>query len=54
MIRQFGEPMTRYCVQHRDHAPTKGGRYLIENEGRTRRWMCAKCIESLERKKKSQ
>ena len=54
LVRQYGEPMTRYCVQHQDHAPTAGGKYLILNEGKARRWMCAKCLESTERRKKQE
>jgi hypothetical protein len=51
ILRQYGEPVMRWCSQHKDHALTAGGQYLIENEGRTRRWICAQCLANAERRR---
>lgn len=36
---------TRGCEQHRGPAPINGGKWLVSNGGKNRRWICAVCAE---------
>ncbi len=34
---------TRYCTHHGGVALIEGGKWLVTNKGRCRRWICAGC-----------
>lgn len=36
-------PNTRYCTHHGGVALIEGGKWLVTNKGRCRRWICAGC-----------
>ncbi len=38
-------PSTRYCAHHGGVALIEGGKWLVTNKGRCRRWICAGCNE---------
>lgn len=39
------ESMPRYCTNHMAVAPVAGGKWLASPNGKTRRWICAACLE---------
>lgn len=36
----------RFCNQHQGKAPEEGGKWITTNNGRSRRWICAMCLEA--------
>lgn len=38
-------PNTRYCTHHGGVVLIEGGKWLVTNKGRCRRWICAMCDE---------
>lgn len=44
---------TSYCTQHRGGAPIKGGDYITSNNGMSKRWLCAGCIENRKRREEN-
>jgi hypothetical protein len=41
----------RYCTNHRGMVKTEGGKWIVARSGKTRRWLCAACLQRKKEKK---
>jgi hypothetical protein len=43
----------RYCTNHMGMAKTEGGIWRVASSGKTRRWVCAACLQRKREKRPS-
>lgn len=47
-----GEP-THWCSNHMGKAVREGGEWIITNGGKSRRWICARCVAAKKARKEA-
>lgn len=45
MIYGVAERQERHCSNHGAFASVEGGKWIVTNKGRNRRWLCAGCVK---------
>lgn len=46
-LRHMPPPQERYCSNHAGFGAIDGGKWKHSTNGKTRRWICAKCLTKI-------